>query len=307
MNYNTPILIIVFNRPKETRQLISRLSELKPKRLYVACDGPRGAREGEQARVEEVRSLFENLSWDCEVVSLYRADNKGCKYGVAGAIDWFFSMVPEGIILEDDVIPSISFFRFCDEMLDRYRDEKRIFHIAGSNFLKESLFKNNDSYSFGGIYGSVWGWATWADRWAGFDVEISEYSGKRDDPEFQNSYGEKELMRHKIEELDFVVNGLDTWDFQLNFARFLKLGLTIFPRKNLIRNIGFNADATHTKTKNDSRSMLVENQLDFPLVHPNIIERNARLEKVFYDQYVSKALVRRVYRKLSSIFLRIIN
>lgn len=170
----TPILFIGFNRPETSRQVFAAIRSAEPTDLYVAIDGPRVGHSDEAARVAEVRAIFDDVDWDCEVHTLFREDNVGCRLGVSGAINWFFENVEAGIILEDDCVPSSSFFGYCEELLDRFADDTRIMHIAGYNHRPDFVWDPDYSYFFS-HYGYMWGWATWRRAWAFYDVELPHF------------------------------------------------------------------------------------------------------------------------------------
>ncbi|MFM7145061.1 MAG: hypothetical protein ACKOW5_01850, partial [Actinomycetales bacterium] len=160
----TPVLILAFNRPDRVRALIDRLREVAPTRVFLAVDGPRANRDTDARLVEQTRQCAELIDWPCEVQTLFQEQNLGCGRGVSTAITWFFEQVPEGIILEDDVLPRIEFFSYCTELLDRYRDDPRVFAISGSNFVPPERISTDGSYRFTHIT-HVWGWATWRRSW----------------------------------------------------------------------------------------------------------------------------------------------
>jgi len=173
----SPILYLAFNRIDSVKRTFPEICKAKPAQLFIGCDGPRTGEE--QEKTDEVRKyILDNIDWDCDVKTLFRDDNIGCKYAVAGAIDWFFSHVEEGIILEDDCLPDPTFFRFCDEMLERYRDDDKVMNIGGSNILGEFQVTNNlemdDNYLFSTHF-FCWGWATWKDSWEKMDLEMDNY------------------------------------------------------------------------------------------------------------------------------------
>jgi len=166
----TPVLFLVFNRPDTTRRVFEAIRAARPARLFLVADGPRERQPDDKEKCERVRYIATDIDWDCEVKTLFRKENLGCKNGVSSAIDWFFSHVDEGIILEDDCLPTESFFWFCEELLRRYRNDSRVMQICGSNFLR-GWQRNNDSYYFSG-YGPIWGWASWRRAWIYYDVDM---------------------------------------------------------------------------------------------------------------------------------------
>ena len=169
--FDVPILFLVFNRPETTHQVFEAIKKQRPKYLFVAADGARTDKEGEAAKCEEVRKLIlENINWACEVKTLFRNENLGCGLAVSQAITWFFEQVEEGIILEDDCLPSGSFFSFCSVLLERYRNDEKVFMIGGFSLLPENT-KSKYDYFFN-TFGGIWGWATWKRSWSLYEYKI---------------------------------------------------------------------------------------------------------------------------------------
>ena len=243
----TAVLFLVFNRLDTTKQVFEAIRKAKPPRLYIAADGPRETKEGEKEKVEKVRQyVLENIDWNCEVKTLFRKKNLGCKIAVSSAITWFFENEEQGIILEDDCLPSQSFFWYCEELLNKYKDDMRIWHISGNNFHFGWQRDKDYSYYFGGIYGSIWGWATWRSRWKYYDVEMKDYNELKTKKYLENCYDGSIAVKHRIREFESIKNGLDTWDFQWVYCRWKNNGLTIIPNINLVKNLGFGKEATYS-------------------------------------------------------------
>lgn len=231
-----PILFLVFNRPEHTQRVFDRIREVKPKRLFVAADGPRRSRAGETDRCENTRAIATRIDWDCELKTLFREENLGCGKAVSSAIDWFFSEVEDGIILEDDCLPRDSFFSFCDQMLEFYRADASIMHIGGSNFQNGSI-RGDGSYYFSRL-SHVWGWATWKDRWQKYDYSLHKY----------RDYPLKSLNKELLNLLKWVKSKhANTWDVQWLFSVWFNNGISVTPNVSLIENIGFDGGATHTR------------------------------------------------------------
>jgi hypothetical protein len=282
----TPILFLAFNRPNHTKRVFEKIRLSKPSRLYVAIDGAREGHDGEAEAVEEVKKIILNgIDWKCEVKTLFSEVNLGCKHAVSNAIDWFFDREDEGIILEDDCLPSESFFWFCEELLLKYRNDERVGMIGGFNFL-EAKANCNDSYWFTRAT-PIWGWATWATRWKNYyDVEASDWPAIRD---AGLAYA---MIRDAANERDFtqgmnkVYEGqVDTWDAQWTLSCLSQNRLSIVPSKNLISNIGFDALATHTKGKNSFLENTEIFEINFPLIHPKWM-----VENYSYDVKVKEML-----------------
>lgn len=273
-----PVLLIVFNRPTITKAVFESIKEVKPKKLYIAADGPRKNREGEAQKCEEVRKIVRSVDWECEVYTDFSSENLGCKQRVSSAINWFFMHEESGIILEDDCLPHKSFFAFCGELLERYKDNHRVGMISGNNF-QFGKIKNNHSYYFS-RYTHTWGWATWRRAWVTFDLELKDYPKNKEkalewlkdkrariywDTIFTDIYtGQMDKM------------GLSVWDYQWTYAAFLNNFISIMPSVNLISNIGFGEDmSTHTKRKGKF-SFMQTYEMEFPLMHPESIAANGK-------------------------------
>ncbi len=292
----TPVAFIIFNRPDTTSRVFAEIAKARPTRLLVIGDGPRTDRPGEAERVAATRAVIKQVDWDCEVLTNFSEINLGCKKRVSSGIDWVFEQVEEAIILEDDCLPNTSFFRYCQEMLALYRDEKRIGIISGDNFQFGRRY-SEDSYYFS-KYVHIWGWATWRDRWAGsYDVAISAWPRVRDEGRLIDLVGSAEEAKYWSKIFERVYRGeIDTWDYQWLFANWLQGRLNILPAVNLISNIGFGSGATHTTGGGELANMAVES-ISFPLLHPLGFVRNVRADH-FSDQVCVRVSVwRRIRRK----------
>lgn len=242
---SSPILFIIFNRPELTQRVFEAIAEAKPLRLYIAADGPRPDRADESFLCLQARNVMAKINWPCQVKTLYRQHNLGCKYAVSSAIDWFFEHESEGIILEDDCLPSNDFFRFADAMLEKYRFDKRVRHICGVN-LQDGKKWGEASYYFSNMT-HVWGWAGWRNVWKEYDVELSWYDADEVRPQLENIFNDSFIVDSWEDIFRRVQNGeIDTWDYQLGFLNFFSNSLSVIPNSNLITNIGFGDDSTHT-------------------------------------------------------------
>lgn len=274
----TPIVLIIFNRPDNTRITLEAITKVKPNKLYVIADGPRPNIQEDEDNISRTRAIIEEcITWDCEVRKNYAQKNLGLKERVASGLSWVFETEDRAIILEDDCIPSVSFFRYCDELLEKYRSDENIMMISGNNFLLNGTI--NDSYYFS-KYTDIWGWATWSRAWENYDKAMPRW------PEFK----EKGLLTYLFDDvrervyweeiLEATYQGrIDTWDYQWAFAMWSNAGMSICPQKNLIKNVGFDENATHTKEVNKV-SYLKAQELSFPLKHPTFLVRNAEADKL---------------------------
>jgi len=264
---NAAVLFLVFNRPDTTAQVFETIREARPPRLYVAADGPRASRAGEAERCAQVRSIATQIDWPCEVHTLFRQENLGCKRAVSGAIDWFFENEEEGIILEDDVLPQPGFFRFCEELLARYRDDHDVSMISGCNLLGDA-YEAPASYFFS-RYMHIWGWASWRRAWAHYDVGMTGWGTPQSLAQLDKVlHGRQHAVRYWRSIFDRVrANEIDTWDYQWVHAGWANDMIAIIPARNMVRNLGFGADATHT-TGEAPHEVLEAKNISFPLTHP---------------------------------------
>ena len=282
----SPILYLAFNRIESVKRTFPEIRKAQPAQLFVGCDGPRDNEE--QKKTDEVRKyILEHIDWDCDVKTLFRDDNLGCKYAVSGAIDWFFHHVEEGIILEDDCLPDQSFFRFCDEMLEKYRDEDMVMNVAGENMLAE--FKADDSYIFS-KYFYCWGWATWRDSWEKMDLEMDNYVDK--DKHLYSGIIERTLWEKRFN--DNIARVINSWATSFFFSQMYHKKLCVVPKCNLVENIGFLESATHTKeNKYDSKYLHhLRNEIEFPLIHPNKIIQNKKFDREFVRQDLKRVILK---------------
>lgn len=239
-----PILLIGFNRPDYMAAQIATLRPARPAKIYFAVDGPRADRPEEVALCRQVQDCKKLVDWPCEVKTLFREKNLGCKYGVSGAIIWFFENEPEGIILEDDCRPTVDFLRFATEMLVRYRDDGRVGAVCGFNFFNLQSDKSV-SYHFS-RHMDVWGWASWKRVWAAYDICIT------DNPVnvatiINDSHASTYYKRFYGAVANAVRNGLSTWDIQLSLLFLKNSYLSVVPRERLVANVGLADErATHT-------------------------------------------------------------
>lgn len=261
------VLFVVFNRLDTTKEVFSRIRKVRPPRFYLASDGARSIEEEE--KVNTVREhILENIDWDCEVKTLFREKNLGCGLGVKTAIDWFFSNEEDGIILEDDVLPEESFFWYCEALLERYRDDLRVGMISGNNHLDHS--PEYDSYLFS-PYMSTWGWATWRRAWANMELEIDWYQTVYQTSIIQNMGRSRQSDRFWRYILSIIKSGvIDAWDYQWFFTLSSQNQLSIVPADNLVANIGYGTDATHT-FGTPKRVYTTTAPIMFPLRHPTYI------------------------------------
>lgn len=263
------VLFIIFNRPDTTKSVFNQIRKARPPRLYIAADGPRDTRPNEAELCAQTRAIVNEVDWDCQVKTLFKDVNAGCKNGVSSAIDWFFSCEEEGIILEDDCLPADSFFGYCDILLEKYRLDTRIRHIGGCN-LQAGKIWGDASYYFSNLT-HVWGWASWRRVWNDYDKTLSRYDENIIGPVLSNIFEEPLIVDSWKQIFKDVKAGLiDTWDYQLALTNFFNNSLSIIPNVNLISNIGFGNNATHTTHANSPEANIPLSELH-NIIHPQYI------------------------------------
>lgn len=272
-----PVLLLAFNRPDTTRVVIDALRAARPARVFFAVDGPRKGKDGEPAAVAAVQALASSLDWDCEVRTLFRENNLGCKLAVSQAISWFFSEVESGIILEDDCVAHASFFRFAAELLERYRDDQRIMMISGDNFQKG---RRGTGYSYYfSRYTHIWGWATWRRAWQRYDHRMTAWPGLRHGGWLTDILGERSAVDYWTRIFDDTHGERNTsWAYRWMFSAWSQGGLTVLPGVNLVSNIGFGEEATHTLRHDAFMAALGVEEMVFPLKHPPHVIRDERAD-----------------------------
>ncbi len=297
---DSPVLFLVFNRPATTHQVFEAIRAARPPRLYIAADGARSNRAGEAAQCAEVRRIATAVDWPCEVKTLFRENNLGCKVAVSRGLDWFFQHEEQGIVLEDDVLPVPGFFQYCDELLHRFRDHAHIGLISGCN-LVSSEFSATDSYFFSRNC-HIWGWASWRRVWQTYDVAITAWPTWRQKnfADVPNTHALFRLYWSRI--FDSVHAGrIDTWDYQLVFALWRNRQLCVIPAVNQVTNLGFGPDGTHTLGEAPgyvTRSVPAE--LAHPLRHPEPVASNVTADRLIDRLVFGLDLAQMLKRKVRS-------
>ena len=300
----TPVLMIIYNRPDTTQEVFDQVRAAKPEKLYIAADGPRPGVGGELEQCKKARAIVQQIDWPCTVKTLFREQNVGCRFGLITALDWALEENEDCIILEDDCVPSLSFFGYCEELLDRYRHAERIFMISGDNFLL-SEYKPKESYYFS-KYNFIWGWATWRRAWKHFDRSMTGWSEEAR----QNWSGTAFLKKR---EKQFWWNVYDVaksdkigeWGLKWAHALHSNNALSICPATNLVTNIGGGLMATHTKSNFAIPLDLPLKEIEFPLTHPQEILGNTKADAIafqnFYGPFTLLRKLRAFLVKLSRI------
>lgn len=285
---NTPaVLLIIFNRPNTTQEVFEAIRRYQPVRLYIAADAPRYGNPTDEEKCFATKTVVENVDWPCEVRRLYQLQNLGCNLAPRAAFSWFFSQEKEGIILEDDCIPHPDFFVFAAAMLDRYRNDLRIISINGSNLGYQ--LKNGDSYTYSRFM-NMWGWATWADRAQSIDYSLSEWRRVQHPLWFLFKHMRQSLWDIDINWYKYWQNKFDLtvsektitwWDWQWIYHQLRRRQLSIVPAVNLVTNIGFDVDGTHTREENNPAANIPTYSMYWPLVHTSKIKPDYLYEELF--------------------------
>jgi hypothetical protein len=309
----SPVLFLVFNRPDTTRRVFQQIKAARPSRLYISADGPRPEKPSDLLLCREVRNIVSDIDWDCSIHTIFNDENRGCKLAVSSAIDWFFSQEEEGIILEDDCLPASSFFYFCDQLLEKYRSDNRIYSITGSN-AQNGQTRGSASYYFSQL-SNIWGWASWRRIWKLYDKDLHRYSEEFAISYLKNNFQDPLLTDYWLDIFKRLKRKeIDTWDQQFQLMTFFENGLCITPNVNLISNIGFGGDATHTfnpqdysankptreiSSITDPAEILPDREADYFLFNHEfrLDERRQKMEK-------DKLLRRRFKRWLRALFTK---
>ena len=284
-----PILLITWKRPFHTLQVIESLKLIKPNKVFVASDGPNPNNLEEIKLVKETRNILEDkINWKCEVYKKFNSINQGCRLGVTSAIDWFFENVEEGIILEDDCVPHPDFFIFTELLIERYRNDKRIWTISGNNY-QDGKWRGDGSYYFS-RFPHCWGWATWKDRWFNYSQEKFIFQKLKTAKMLQNIFPLKRDLSFfsSFYEKLYKYNKPDSWAYRWFLVSQAHGGMSVLPNKNLVKNIGFSSNATHTK-RGDSPTKLNYTNLEctgiLPLKEPSFIMRSIDADTYTFNNY----------------------
>lgn len=296
MSSIAPVLFVVFRRPELTEAVWRAIREARPPCVYVACDGPRPGRAGEAEQVAAVREFIDRESSGMEIVRLYQPANLGCGRGVSTAISWFFQHEPAGIILEDDCLPDRSFFGFCSELLERYRDDSNVMQVAGYNPL--GRFPGGPCDYVFSQYGWQWGWATWRRAWQHFDLAMTSW------PEFKlhGLHRGANFWPARVAILDKTFAGdIDTWDYQWAYAMASRWGLSAVPRASLVQNIGL-GEGTHYQGRAGSATTTARAaSLPPALRHPGFIVPDAAFDTALVARYSPPTWAERALRRLRAM------
>ncbi len=275
-----PVAMIIFNRYDNAHQVLNQVRKARPPKLYIIADGPREHKIGEKELCKKTRSIVNEVDWKCEVVTHFAEKNMGCKDRISTGLTWLFAQVESAIILEDDCLPSLSFFPYCEELLEKYKDDERIMMISGDNHAfanpKTKGYAEHSYYFSRHVH--IWGWATWARAWKSYDLEMKKWPDYRYNRYLSAFFNRKSYYYFWESLFDaYFKRRIPSWDGAWVFAVWSQSGLSIAPKVNLIQNTGISADATHT-TDHDRYSRLPALELDFPLQHPECVVENRLLD-----------------------------
>lgn len=304
----SPVLLIIYNRPEVTNKVFEAIRNAAPAKLYIAADGPNPAKNNDAALCEDARKIIEKIDWECDLKTLFSKENKGCKNGVIAAVDWLFANEEEGIILEDDCVPDNSFFFFCDELLKHFRSDSRIATITGSN-LQQGIKRGDASYYFSRLC-NVWGWASWRRFWKSYDGSLKQFDSLNVSHELSKIFNDPFLVKEWTSIYERLRRDeIDTWDYQLQFCAFFNNALCITPNENLITNIGFHSEATHTNNPQHAIHANIPLGSVTNITHPIsflpegeadyfFLKKEFYLEEKWKQYYKNKTLRRRIKRWL---------
>jgi hypothetical protein len=282
-----PIVFLIFNRPDLTERVFAEIARARPRKLLVIADGPRPDHADDVEKCAAARRIIERVDWPCDVLKNYASENMGCARRPSSGLQWAFERVEEAVILEDDCLPNPSFFTYCDELLERYRDDERVMHISGDQFVQPPAH-HAFSYSFS-RYCLSWGWATWRRAFAHYDLHIARWPAVRSTPWLADILSDERAVAHWTAIFDRTFADLDdvnTWDYQWVFACWIQSGLSVLPPVNLVSNIGYRDDATHTKRAGDERANVPNGDLAFPLRHPDFVVRDREMDRLIFETVV---------------------
>lgn len=294
-----PVVLIVFNRPDLTEKVLNQIAKVRPRLLLVIADGPRPNFPDDNEKCMATRMVIEKVDWECEVIKNYSDYNMGCGLRPMTGLNWVFEKVDQAIILEDDCLPATSFFSFCSELLEKYKNDDRVMMISGTNVAQKWKCASQ-SYHFSYFGGSL-GWASWRRAWRYYDYEMRLWSQEEVRNRIRDVLADEKQYRYRYRDFDrsFKTKNPAWWDYQWCFARYCQSGLTAVSSVNLISNLGFRYDATHSKNTKDPFSNLPLFEMQFPLIHPPAVAVDRSYDKDFFEKmtFESKLPPMEVLRK----------
>lgn len=279
--FDVPVALLNFNRPHLTRQVFEVVRKIKPRRLLLIADGPRTSQPDDIRLCAEVRAIFDGIDWDCEVLRKFSDSNLGSFKSNSSGLNWVFDNVEEAIIIEDDCIPSLSFFRYCEELLERYRDDQRVGVISGFN--QGFPTQSNNSYFFS-AYTLTWGWATWRRVWKQVDMDMSWCDPLASEKMLRSLFPHTAEWKYWHRLFQRIHNGdkKNAWDYQLILSSFRYSQYCVIPAINLVSNIGFGPDATNCRDEFSLMHNIPRGELEFPLEHPVDVQRSSVVDHAIF-------------------------
>lgn len=279
----TPVVLIIFKRLNTLKQVMNVLHEVKPQKLYIIADAARNENMDESEKVLQVREFIEQcIDWECEIYKNYARENMGCKKRIESGLNWVFEQEEQAIILEDDIVPSMTFFRFCQEMLEHYKFDHRIMQISGFNPLPSYEFDGQYLFTF---HAPIWGWATWKRAWSLYDKDFRNLEKFIKNRKLEYLFPGRRNYKGQMDRYKEVMDKkLNSWAYQWHFTKMIQSGLGIVPYKNLVKNIGFFEDATHT-TSNKKGYEGELNEMQFPIIFSDYVCREAKFDLLYQKTY----------------------
>ena len=296
--------MFAYNKPDTTKKVLKAIASVKPKNFYIILDGPKSIKENRYCN--QTKKILENINWDCNVERVYSEKNLGLKKRFKSGLDYVFNFESSAIILEDDTLPSKTFFQYCDDLLELHSENKEIAQINGFNYL--SKVDTKDSYYFS-IYPEIWGWATWRDRWFEFyNDDLNNWEKVKNTQEFRNLFYSDEEYKYYFQMYENAYKDIvDSWDFKWTYSLRMNKKISVSPSVNLIKNLGFgHKGATHTLQRHKYLSVTRNKKFNmkFPIKHPVNIVRNGKFINMEFNK---KQLKNSKISKLIYFFKKITN
>ena len=284
-----PVVFLVFNRPDAAARVFERIRAAKPKRLFVVADGPRPTQPEDVRLCEQTQRIATSLDWPCELQTNIASVNLGCRRRISSGLDWVFDRCPEAIILEDDCVPSDSFFEFCTVLLERFRNEARVMSIGGANF-QLGHSRGSASYYFS-AYTHIWGWATWRRAWERIDIHLASWPAARQKNWVASVLVNPEERKYWNEIFEKSYRGeIDSWGYPWLYSCWLESGLCAVANQNLVTNIGSGPQATHTK--GDAKALGIPSTELTKIIHPRTVSRNTAADRFHWEQHILCDIIR---------------
>ena len=305
--FKTPILFLTYKRYETTEKVFNQIAQIKPCNFFFVSNAPNPSNyQNEIASIKKIRNLSKQITWDCKLNILFRDEHLQVRESIVSSINWFYESVEEGIILEDDCLPSLSFFYFCEDLLNRFRHDDNIFSINGSCFYSNPILPAN-SYMLSN-HNYVWGWATWRRSWELYSKELSDWPRNRNllvKKIWPNSFFIRSYWRFIFQEV--FDDNIKTWDYQMLYTMWNNRMYSIIPNMNLVSNIGFGIDATFTKDNTAIGANCPSYEIDFPLYIPSRLQRNLLDEEVIQKNNFIHNKLYYVFNYYRSLFREYVN